>query len=374
MSVERKRTIGVVMADDSDEGEGTGRKAFDLTKQTGIGEDYFSAADRLAKEYERLSPSLSAITKAYETSGLESLSSVMDTAGMNAAQQAIGLGKTSAIAKMMDDMTGAKALAEATRSLHMPSVNILADLTKSLDLVGINAAAQQILDVDSLAGTAFARLTQDLQTGIAAQAMRAIEMPGLQSILGTLDTGGVGRAIADANLALGVGLPATFGQDLQSAVGGLASHMDAIDEIGRAHQAAFESFRLTNLEALLAKSLAVHEALLEEQQQATLDAKAEAKFNRRLAVVLAVINIIMFLMSMVGTIEDWMSDEDAATKANTAAIAEMRDAFDAMANEMEAMRAMKEAEAKRQSEADAEIAGILRDIANALGDRSGADE
>ncbi|TDK50420.1 hypothetical protein E1832_06295 [Antarcticimicrobium luteum] len=362
------------MADDSDEGEGEGRRAFDLSELTGFGEDYFSASDRLAREYEKLNPSLSAITKAFEVSGLGSLSSVMDAAGMNAAQQALGLGKTGEIGQIMDDLTGTKALAEATRSLQMPSVGILADLTKSLDLVGFNAAAQRILDTDSMVGSTFSRLTQDLQTGIAVQAMRAMEMPGLQNILGTLNTGGIGRAIADANLALGVGLPATFGQDLQSAVGGLANHMGAMGEIGRAHQAAFESFRLTNLETLLAKSLAVHEALLEEQQQATLDAKAEAKFNRRLAVVLAVINIIMLLMSMVGTIEDWMTDEDAATKANTAAIVEMRDAFDAMASEMEAMRATQEAEAERQSEADAEIAGILRDIADALADRTETDE
>lgn len=362
------------MADDSDEGKREGHKAFDLSNLTGFSDNYMSAAGRLAKEYDKLNPSLSAITKAYEASGLGSLSSAMDAAGMTAAQQALGFGGTRAVAQTMDDLTGAKALAEATRSLHMPSVGMLADLTRNLDLAGINAAAQRILDMDSMVGSAFARLTRDLETGIAAQAMRAIEIPGLQSILGTLDTGGIGRAIADANLALGVGLPATLGQDLQSVVGGLATHMDAIGKIGRAHQLAFESFRLTNLETLLAKSLAVHEALLEEQKQTTLDAQDGAKFNRRLAVVLAVINIIMLLMSMVGTIEDWMTDEGAATKANTSAIVEMRDAFGAVASEMEAMRATQKAESERQSEADAEIAGILRDIADALGERMETDE
>jgi len=187
-----------------------------------------------------------------------------------------------------------------------------------------------------------------------------------------MDTGGIGHAIADANRSFNLGLPSAFGPDLQVTVGGLTNQMDAIGKIGLAHQSAFESLGLSNLESLLAKSLAVHEALLNEQKQAALDAQAEAKFHRRLVVVLAIINIIMFLMTVVSTIEDRMTGEDAVMEANTAALVEMREAFDAMASEMEATRNAQEAE--RQSEADAGIVVILRDIADVLTERAEPEE
>ena len=177
-------------------------------------------------------------------------------------------------------------------------------------LESFRAASRLALDIDAIGGGAMAKLAGGLKTGMFPKAIRVVEMPHLQRLLSTIDTAVSVRTIADVSRSLNLGLPSGFGQDIQLAVGELSEHMQSLSKIGLTSQPVFDGLGLSNLENSLVKSLTVYEALLEEttgSQRWTIRSE-EQRLNRRHAVFLAVISIIMFLLSMVSAIDDWMTN------------------------------------------------------------------
>ncbi len=328
-------------------------KGLDIAKLGVAHERQFAATTRLTKQMQQLNPTLSMAANLQENSCLSALTRTMDMTGITAMQRAI-------------DTSGVGALSKAMQGLDLGATSAFANLTRGLNFDRLSAATRLAIDTDAFRGTAFSQLTRAIDANLFPVTLRAIEFPSLKNMLSAIDTGSFGAAIAQANRSYALGLPKTFGAELQSAVGGLNQQMKAIADIGIVQKRLFEGLQFANLETLLAKSLEVQEAILEEQQQAKEDAQAAAKFQTRLNVISAVITIIMFMITLVNTLEDWTADEDAALEANTLAIEEMQGALAAMAAEMEEMRAAQAEEAQREAEADEEIADILRGIATAL--------
>lgn len=97
-----------------------------------------------------------------------------------------------------------------------------------------------------------------------------------------------------------------------------------------------------------------------------MSVKKEASFHRRIATLAAVINILMFLMTVAMQIEDRLSDDDAVVRDNTREINEMRDSFGTMAVQIERMQATQEKTNEAEQAADAAIVDILRDISETL--------
>jgi len=312
-----------------------------------------AATAQLAKQMQQLNPTLSMFSKLQQNSGLSALMRTMDTTGIAALQRAM-------------DNSGVGALSKAMQGLDLGANSAFANLTRGLDLDRLNAATRLAIDTDAFHGTAFSKLTRAIDANLFPSALRTIEIPGLKNMLSAIDTGSFGTAIAQANRNYALGLPKTFGAELQTAVGGLNQQMKAIADLGLTQKRMFEGLQFASLETLLAQSIEVQEAILEEQQQAKADAQEAAKFQTRLNVISAVITIIMFMITIVNTIDDWTTDEDAALKGNTIAIEEMQGALAAMADEIEELRAAQAEEAQREADADEEIADILRGIATAL--------
>ncbi|MGL4310633.1 MAG: hypothetical protein ACRCSU_09115 [Paracoccaceae bacterium] len=177
----------------------------------------------------------------------------------------------------------------------------------------------------------------------------------------------MGSAIEAANATHMLGLTPTFHDQFKSAAAALAGQASAFASVrDLTSVTAFEFDLAGSLQSMLARSLAAQEAMLEEHRGAAVDAKAEAAFHRRVATIGVIINILMFFLAIALQLEERLSDGDAAVRANTEALVEMRNSFDAMAAQLEAKQETQEAETERQDAVDSEIAGILRDIAKTL--------
>lgn len=136
-----------------------------------------------------------------------------------------------------------------------------------------------------------------------------------------------------------------------------------------------------NIGDLLARSLEVQEALLEEQRafyaeqrEAVEVAKAEARFNRRLTYFNTLIVVLTFFWTIAVHLEARMA-EDGQTKADYAEIVRMREAIETVSEQLEELQQVEEeraeredTEAVREAAADAELAAIMRDIADGLRD------
>lgn len=200
---------------------------------------------------------------------------------------------------------------------------------------------------------------------------KAVNIPRFGSAIEALGIGRMGSAIEAANAVHMLGLTPTFHDEFKSVAAALADQASAFGRVRDLTSVAALNFDLAGgLEAMLARSLAAQEALLEEHKGAAVDAKAEAAFHRRVATIQVIISILTFFLTIALQLEARLSDGNAAVRANTEALVEMRNSFDAMAAQLEAMRETKETETERQDAADAEIAGILRGIAKTLSDQA----
>lgn len=349
------------------------------------------------------------------------------SAGGRALQEALrGLGGVSALAEaaraassvtmlkdQLDALTGAsvfteqmKAQQKAMRALALPDVSAIAGMTALADQFKIEhdafAQARNLALggltgdlLDALTGSATgaaSRLFQDMreQSGLINQHMdmfadmrraleasslfdltKAVNIPRFGSAIEALGIGRMGSAIEAANAAHMLGLTPTFHDEFRSVAAALADQASAFARVRDLTSVAAPAFDLAgSLEAMLARSLAAQEALLEEHKDAAVDAKAEAAFHRRVATIQVIISILTFFLTIAFQLEARLSDGDAAVRANTEALVEMRNSFDAMAAQLEAMQETQESETERQDAADAEIAGILRGIAKTLSDQA----
>lgn len=347
--------------------------------------------------------------------------------GGRALQEALrGLGGVSALAEtaraassvtilkdQLDALTGVsvfteqmKAQQEAMRALALPDVSAFSGMTALADQLKIEhdafAQARNLAlgglpagFLDAITGPATGLASQlfqdmreqsslinqhmdmfvDMRRALEASSLfdltKAVNIPRFGSAIEALGIGRIGSAIEAANAVHMLGLPPTFHDEFRSVAAALADQASALARMRDFTSVAALNFDLAgNLEAMLARSLAAQEALLEEHKSAAVDAKAEAAFHRRVATIQVIISILTFFLTIALQLEARLSDGDAAVRANTEALVEMRNSFDVMAAQLEAMHETQETEAERQDAADAEIANILRGIAKTLSDQA----
>ncbi|EAP83943.1 hypothetical protein [Sulfitobacter sp. EE-36] len=156
------------------------------------------------------------------------------------------------------------------------------------------------------------------------------------------------------------------------------------EQIRSFHEATIPKIDLgltANIGELLARSLSAQEALLdaqrafvESQRDAGAASKAEARFHRRMAYFTALISILTFFWMIAHDLEERFegSNEERADRVE---LAQMREAFVVMGEQLEELRQVEEeraegegAEAAREAAADAELAAIMREIADGLRD------
>src|SRR5690606_37975568 len=119
-------------------------------------------------------------------------------------------------------------------------------------------------------------------------------------------------------------LTPTFHDEFRSVAAALADQASAFARVRDLTSVAALNFDLAgSLEAMLARSLAAQEALLEEHKGAAVDAKAEAAFHRRVATIQVIISILTFFLTIALQLEARLSDGDAAVRANTEALVKM---------------------------------------------------
>lgn len=216
----------------------------------------------------------------------------------------------------------------------------------------------------------FADMRRALETSSLFDLASAVNIPRFGSAIEALGIGRMGSAIEAANAAHMLGLTPTFHDEFKSVAAALADQASAFAWVRDLTSARAFDFDLAgSLEAMLARSFAAQEALLEKHKGEAVDAKAEAAFHRKVATIEVIISILLFFLTIALQLEERLSDGDAAVRANAEALVELRNSFDAMAEQLEAMQESQVAETERQDDADSEIAGILREIAKTLSDQ-----
>ncbi|MFV0475556.1 MAG: hypothetical protein ACK5MQ_15300 [Pikeienuella sp.] len=134
------------------------------------------------------------------------------------------------------------------------------------------------------------------------------------------------------------------------------------------------------------RTLAHQETLIEQQRQLSEQAadappRRQTLIAERLTIIAAIATILQFFILIALLIEERMIGGDPATLANTAAIerntqaiGQMRGSFDALADQLERMRAIQEEAGDEEKAADEAIAEILREIASMLADQAEGKE
>lgn len=365
--------MGVDMADDGDDDD---KRRFDVSK---FNQYYLSASERLSAEFEKLSPPLSAAMKAYEASDLANLSSIIDVSGIGVAQRALESSGIGAVQRALDatvvgatarlirdmDVAGARALVDAAGHHNMSAVDEVARLTHGVDLGGINAAIQRIIDIDVMAGGAVGRLARDLEAGVLERAMRAVGVHRVQDMMRSFVLDDIGSIFAAADLALGIGLPATFGSDFQSAVGSLSAQAQFLNNVDLQAKSSVEAFSLYDLEILLDGAVEAYDNLPDDAATVP-DTQAGTWFVRRREALRDIITVLMFIIAVATYVQSFDRSGAEAIEVETAILTGIRESVDALAREMETAHRDQEAAAERQTEADAEIAEILRRISDLL--------
>lgn len=319
------------------DGDKASKKASDLSRLAAGVLPYQSAYERLQQELVRQTAPLDAIKRLHDSFHLSALSRAMDNSGLSALQRALDLNGSGVLGKMARDISGFGAATEAIKSMNL------------------GAAAQIAHDWGRIDNSMFG-------------AVRAMDLSGLYGAINAINSSSVGRIVEQLNRSYGLGLDSSIGREMQLAANRLTGQIQALTDATMISVPTFESFGLTNLQALLERSVAAQGVLLEDEAS-PLDPQGEGDRRRRMEMLTFIITVLTFLIMVADHVQEWVTDDDVAVRENTAEIVQMREALDSMANEFEAIREDQDAEAARESKADAEIAGILRSIADALAAR-----
>lgn len=212
----------------------------------------------------------------------------------------------------------------------------------------------------------------DLYKGVSAdvnQSINAVLLPRFGA-LEALGLDRIANAFSQVEVFKSLGMASAFDHDIRLATSAISEHVSALSNAGHMAEAVrasmFPADTLGAIEGLLARSLEAQEALLAEHRASEADAKKEASFHRRMATLAAVINILMFLMTVAMQIEDHLSDDDEIIRENTVAIHEMRESFDEMAVQIRRMQEQQARDSEAEQAADAAIVEILGGIADTL--------
>ena len=117
---------------------------------------------------------------------------------------------------------------------------------------------------------------------------------------------------------------------------------------------------------LMERRLAVQEEILEEQRTIGEEAKGDSLFNRRMAYLNAIFMALTFFLSLAVAIEQWDGEDDDGQGIDPAQLATMQASLETMAEQLEALEQRDVQEAERETAADAELATIMRGIAESL--------
>ncbi len=238
-------------------------------------------------------------------------------------------------------------------------------------------SALQFEDISSLAD-AHIRTLDSIQ-----ESMRSFTIPRLD-LMGSLGIARLADALGGVNIFESLGLASDYDAQLRSITSSLGAHVEALNATQAMRDSLFKPGLTEAIEHLLARSLEAQEAMLADYRESSADAKLEASFHRRIALIATIINILMLFMTMAVNLEDMIVDSDVAIRENTEVVRQMRNSFDEMAAELRRYNESREVADANESAADAAIVDLLGEISDSLraqtdaglvkGDSSSEDE
>ena len=190
----------------------------------------------------------------------------------------------------------------------------------------------------------------------------------LSSALTNLDLGRYQGIFETLRINDKFGIDNAFAKDFLSVSTRLTSQLQALRPIGAAQ---FDFGLSGNIEELLARSLKVQEAMLAEQREAGGDAKAAERFQRRMAYFTSFIAMLTFFWMIALDLENRFQVDDVDLRPDPSEFVQMREAFETMSAQLEALQNAEEEESEREAAADAELADIMRGIAGILKEQTG---
>ncbi len=213
-------------------------------------------------------------------------------------------------------------------------------------------------------------ILRDFESNSALGTMRALDLPRIGDTFAALDIGKYGRIFDNANAVRSLGLGPEFGDRFSILATSLTDQMQTLGQIGSIAAAAQIGLGLSsNIEEMLARTIAAQEALA-EQEQAPVDETTRQRLSGQLQLLCSIITILSFFMIVALEIEGRLSDdEDAAIRANTETMQQMQVSLDALTSQLQEVTAMQEAVTEQDRATDAAITDLLREIADSLSDQ-----
>ncbi|MDO5759329.1 MAG: hypothetical protein Q4P24_18185, partial [Rhodobacterales bacterium] len=180
------------------------------------------------------------------------------------------------------------------------------------------------------------------------------------------------------------GLTPHYAEQFRSITSAVNESIGAFAGFGSAAEAfALQPDLVGGIGSLLERALAQQEALLEQQRQVVVETlpRRQTLIAEQLTIINAIVAILFIMLFVYVMLDEHSAGGDAATLANAAAIEEntrtleqMRGSYDALADQLERMRSTQEEASEEERDADAAIAGILREIADTLTEQGNRQE
>ena len=335
------------------------------------------------------------------TAAQEAVTRLVDPHGLSAAQEAMAsmsgvhLSAAQRAADGISSIHNVQRQIDSMRSLERQLVRV-ADSARLSSIIGLGKApvgAYQSIMESLTVGSLFSRITEDIerhsrifesissrisrQLGILPDVMRgfestyalgitrALDLPHIGAAFAALNVGQYERIFDNANTFRGLGLDAEFGGRLGYIATGLTEQMQALGQIDSIASARFGLGLSNNIHEMLARTLAAQEALA-EQERAPIDETTRQRISRQLQLLCNIITILSFFMMIALEIEDRLSDDDAAIRANNETMQQMQGSIDSLTTQLKEMTAGQEAATEQDRVADAAITDLLTQIADSL--------
>lgn len=212
---------------------------------------------------------------------------------------------------------------------------------------------------------------KSIERSYALGTIPALNLPRIGESFATLDIGKYGRIIDSEIARRGLGLDADFGSRFINLAKDLTEQMQALGQYNGAAGAAKINFdRYSSLEQMLGRAIAA-QAALAEKDQTPIDEAAHINRDRQLQFLSNIVTILTFLLMIALQVEDRLRDDkDAAIRANTEAMEQMKFSIDALKSQLRDVTASQVATTEQDKETDAAIIKLLTEIADSLTDRT----
>ena len=348
---------------------------------------------RIRKKFKDMTEGSSAMLSALR--GSDGLSTKEAWGSSKALQSAVDASGLSSIQSYFDEITSRKAFLPDMR-IHTSGFTDLPESTTRFsalkdslesitalpnawrDIYGLSASSrlaeemrrQQAFYLEPL--SAFAAIQNDV-TADLRRSIQEMVLPRL-NIKDTLGIGRMADTLSSARVFQSLGFGPDYDAQMQIITSSLNGHVASLAAARSMRDIMFPVGLTDAIEDLLARSLAAQEEMLATYKASAVDAKAEARFNRRMVTLATIINVLMFFMTVAINIEDLMTDKDTAVNANTEAVRKMQHSFNEMATQAQRMNELQEDATEQDRAADAAIADVLREIADRLADQADVTE